>query len=84
MTLMRCPECRGQVSSRAGSCPHCGYPIEGDQDGEGRFSRVSIMVILVFFLAIAATWGTIFSPGALAATLEGLANLVIALAGLLR
>ena len=84
MPLMRCPECREQVSSRAIACPHCGYPIEGDEGGEERLSRISILVILVFFLAIAATWGTIFFPGALATFLEELANLVIAIANLLR
>ena len=85
MTLMRCPECRERVSSLAMACPHCGYPIEGDQEGgEERFSRLSILVILVFFLAIAATWGTIFFPGALASLLEGFASLMSALARFLR
>lgn len=27
MTLVRCPECRGEVSSQATACPHCGAPI---------------------------------------------------------
>jgi ribosomal protein L37E len=27
MALMRCPECQHEVSTRAASCPHCGYPI---------------------------------------------------------
>ncbi len=84
MPLMRCPECREQVSSRAISCPHCGYPIEGEDGGEERLSRVSILAILVFLLAIAATWGTIFFPGALATALEEVANLVIAIANFLR
>jgi hypothetical protein len=84
MPLMRCPECREQVSSQAISCPHCGYPIEGEDDGDARLSRISILAILVFLLAIMATWGTIFFPGTLAAILEELANLVIAIANLLR
>lgn len=84
MPLMRCPECREQVSSRAIACPHCGYPIEGENDGDERLSRISILAILVFSLAIAATWGTIFFPGALASLLEGTANLVSALARFLR
>jgi len=27
MALVRCPECSGQVSDRAASCPKCGYPL---------------------------------------------------------
>lgn len=27
MALEPCPECNGQVSNIANSCPHCGYPI---------------------------------------------------------
>lgn len=28
MALIQCPECNGQVSSKASTCPHCGCPIE--------------------------------------------------------
>ena len=28
MALMKCPECELQVSDRALSCPHCGYPLQ--------------------------------------------------------
>ena len=27
MTLIPCPECDKQVSDRARSCPHCGFPV---------------------------------------------------------
>lgn len=27
MALIKCPECQLQVSDKALSCPHCGYPI---------------------------------------------------------
>jgi hypothetical protein len=27
MTLVRCPECGGEVSNQATACPHCGAPI---------------------------------------------------------
>lgn len=26
--LIECPECKKQISDKAGCCPHCGYPIE--------------------------------------------------------
>ena len=28
MALLRCEQCGGQVSDRAPSCPHCGFPLE--------------------------------------------------------
>ena len=28
MALIKCPECELQVSDRALSCPHCGYPLQ--------------------------------------------------------
>ena len=27
MALITCPECNPQISDRAASCPHCGYPL---------------------------------------------------------
>lgn len=29
MSIIKCPECRGQVSTMAGTCPHCGTKIAG-------------------------------------------------------
>ena len=31
MALIECPECRGEVSSAAASCPNCGFPINQSQ-----------------------------------------------------
>jgi len=28
MSLITCPECKNSVSSHAGSCPKCGFPIK--------------------------------------------------------
>ena len=37
MALMKCPECDLQVSDKALSCPHCGYPLkEADVQKSGR------------------------------------------------
>ena len=30
MSIIKCPECRGQVSTMAGTCPHCGTKISGN------------------------------------------------------
>ena len=27
MALTKCPECSGDLSDKAASCPHCGYPM---------------------------------------------------------
>lgn len=32
MSLITCPECNHQVSDRAPSCPHCGYPLTIDEN----------------------------------------------------
>ncbi len=28
MALIRCPECKKQISSKAKACPHCGFPMD--------------------------------------------------------
>ena len=28
MALIKCPECNKEISDKASSCPHCGYPLE--------------------------------------------------------
>ena len=27
MSLIKCPECKNDVSTQADVCPHCGFPI---------------------------------------------------------
>ena len=36
MALMKCPECELQVSDKAISCPHCGYPLKDPDQLKGR------------------------------------------------
>lgn len=36
MALIKCPECELQVSDKALSCPHCGYPMKEDVQKKGR------------------------------------------------
>lgn len=31
MALIKCPECNNDISDQAGSCPHCGFPINAPQ-----------------------------------------------------
>lgn len=34
MALIHCPECGKEVSDKAGSCPNCGHPINGEKPQE--------------------------------------------------
>lgn len=34
MAIIECPECKGKVSDKADSCPHCGYVIGGTSNCE--------------------------------------------------
>lgn len=34
MALIKCPECGKEISDKAESCPHCGYPITGNVEAE--------------------------------------------------
>lgn len=34
--LMKCPECEPQVSDKAISCPHCGYPLKRGKATQSR------------------------------------------------
>lgn len=36
MALIKCPECELQVSDKALSCPHCGYPLKGSVEPKRR------------------------------------------------
>lgn len=38
MALIKCPECELQVSDKALSCPHCGYPLQDNQQKNTRKS----------------------------------------------
>ena len=32
MALVKCPECKGDVSDRALACPHCGFPLKQEDE----------------------------------------------------
>ena len=36
MALIKCPECELQVSDKALSCPHCGYPLKESAEHKRR------------------------------------------------
>lgn len=39
MALIKCPECELQVSDKALSCPHCGYPMQNTNISQPRRSK---------------------------------------------
>lgn len=38
MAIVQCPECGGKVSTNAGACPHCGYPLNETRQTEDDIS----------------------------------------------
>ncbi len=41
MALITCPECNGQVSDKAASCPHCGCPIAVSSEKQSAYCIIS-------------------------------------------
>lgn len=39
MALIKCPECELQVSDKALSCPHCGYPMQEDMKPQRQYKQ---------------------------------------------
>ena len=37
--LIKCPECELQISDKALTCPHCGYPLQGTKPKKARSSK---------------------------------------------
>ena len=61
MAMVQCPECNGEISSKAYTCPHCGYPIKTPETnqyeyilstGTGQTSGISGLLRVLAFL----TW----------------------------
>ena len=45
MALINCPECNNQVSDKAKSCPHCGFPISDIQTKQNSNEKYNIVFI---------------------------------------
>lgn len=41
MALITCPECNGQVSDKAATCPHCGCPITASVENQNAYCVIS-------------------------------------------
>ncbi len=48
MGLFECPECKNQISDKAKSCPHCGYPLPETTPDE--FSQTTVIEKIKYIL----------------------------------
>ena len=49
--LIKCPECKKEISDKAKSCPNCGYDFDYDdfeEETESKESTLSILSLVVF------------------------------------
>lgn len=54
MSLISCPDCGGQISRRAQTCPHCGRPLQALPNR--RSNPVLWRTALILILLIALLW----------------------------
>ena len=52
MALVKCPECKEKVSSKAKNCPHCGYTIKNK-------TKIGCGTLILFFLLLPIVVGII-------------------------
>lgn len=56
MAIVKCRECGKEISNRANTCPHCGYPIlaiknaQIDQENREYYKRYSINQMIINFV----------------------------------
>ena len=61
MAMVNCPECNGEISSKAMTCPHCGYPVKtpevvssdyvlttGNATGSGFASFLKVLAVIAW------------------------------------
>jgi len=57
MALIKCPECKADVSTVAAACPQCGYSRDRERaHNRARFKKVGLTVVLVI-------WGIVILGG---------------------
>ena len=58
MALMECRECRGEVSSMAKACPHCGAPVSSSvqviEKTSKHWKSMRLVSVAMFFAGVAA------------------------------
>lgn len=60
MALIQCPECRTDISDKAGSCPKCGHPMKevpGHSQKNGIVSIVrNVLMSIVLLVVVVGGW----------------------------
>ena len=64
MAMIKCPECNGDLSEKAITCPHCGYPLKDEQfdyilvKGEKKTSRLAsllrVLAVIIWIIGLIA------------------------------
>ena len=52
MAIIKCPECKREISDQADKCPHCGYPLRNKfETNKPMNSVLGIVLGAIFFIA---------------------------------
>lgn len=84
MALIKCPECKREVSDRAMSCPSCAYPLEQAVTTESRgkqWKGFKLASVGAIFLGIMIAFSTTISQGGTLAAFLILGGLIGLMAG---
>ena len=49
MSLIECPGCNHEISTKATQCPNCGYPIDEEMQFLGEYNPINILHDLIYF-----------------------------------
>jgi len=52
MTLINCPECNHEVSTKASACPNCGAPPPAEKKQKKKMSTLDKIIYIIFGLVI--------------------------------
>ena len=63
MALMTCPECGNQISDKADSCVHCGYPIKKRKDPIRRGTVDTFLMIFAIIMMVIGCIGGLITLG---------------------
>lgn len=51
MALVKCPECKKEISNKACTCPNCGYDFIGERKKKRRYVFWGIILVIILLLA---------------------------------
>ncbi len=56
MSLIPCPECEHEVSTKADHCPHCGFPITVKAPIENTYGIVTFIYVIMLAAGVALAY----------------------------